>query len=362
MEKTFKFRIYPNKEQERKIQKTFGCVRFVYNYYLNIKFDALEKNNSIIPHKECSADLPVLKTKHTWLKEVDSTALQSALRDLDYACKNFLKKRKKGIDFTPKFRDKFSAKKSFTSRMSIYLGNNYVKLPKLNKVKCKVSRSIEGRIISANVSQTESGRYYVALTCSDVDIRKLIKTNKEIGVDLGLTSLVTTSDGYTIDNPNYFVKANRKIVKLKKSIINKENGKNKEKSKIKYFKYLEKINNKKTDYLHKVSKKIITENDHIGVEDLNINRLMKNRRLGYRIKGSSWSQLLYMMEYKAKFSGKSFVKVSRIFPSSQTCSDCGFINKKIKDLSVRKWVCLECGGNHDRDINAAKNILKESKK
>ena len=360
MNKSFKYRLYPTKEQEVQIQKNFGCVRFVYNYYLAKRIDLYEKSKETFNYYACAKDLTQLKKELTWLKEADSTSLQSSLKHLEEAYQKFFKEHK-GY---PKFKSKKIHKYSYTSKSNgvniFVIDSKQIQLPKLGVVTIRGGTMPVGKILSATISQAPSGKYYVSICCDNVDIEPFDKTGAVVGIDLGIKDFAITSDGLKIPNPKYLKQSLDKLAKLQKELSRKTRGSsNYNKQRIKVATLQEHIANQRKDFLHKVSTQLIKEYDIICLEDLKVSNMLKNHKLARSIADVSWSTFVSYLNYKSVWYDKQISKISTFFPSSQTCSICGEKFPFTKDLGVRDWTCPNCNSKLDRDINAANNILNE---
>ena len=369
--KAYKFRLYPNKEQAILINKTIGCSRFIYNHFLNQWNETYKETGKGLSYGKCSAQLPSLKKQEEteWLKEVDSIALQSSLRNLSDSFDRFFKKQNK----YPRFKSKNNPLQSYTTKETngnISVEGNKLKLPKLGLVLFAKSREVEGRILNATIRRNPTGKYVVSLLV-ETEVEPIEKTDSSVGVDVGLKDFAILSDGTVYKNPKLFRSLDTKLAKEQRKLSRRKiqalkdgrklsESKNYQKQRIKVANIHETIKNKRTDYLHKISTEIVKNHDIIGIEDLLVKNMMLNRKLAKSISEVSWAEFRTLLEYKAKWYGKEIIAVARNFPSSQLCSGCGYQNKAVKNLAVRKWECPECHAHHDRDTNASINLNQEA--
>ncbi len=349
--KSFKYRIYPTAEQKQLLAQTFGCVRYVWNTLLDWRSKEYALNGTKINYNSTSKKLTEIKQTTEWLNDVSSVALQQTLRNQDAAFSNFFAKRGK----YPKFKRK-SNTQSFRLMDTAYRlkdGKLYIAKSK-DPIEVRFSRPLEGEHSSITISKDAADRYFVSF-CSEVEIESLPKVDKIIGVDLGLTDFVITSDGEKIKPLKALIKHQTKLAKLQRRLSKKQKGSNnRNKAKIKVAKVHAKIADSRKDFLHKLSTRLIRENQSIVTEDLNVIGMIKNHKLAKAIADASWSEFVRQLEYKAQWYCRTIVKCSPWYPSSQICSSCGTITDK-KPLHIRTWTC-DCGVTHDRDINAAINI------
>lgn len=355
--RTYKFRLYPTKAQTELLAKHFGCARFVYNYFLSQRQEQYRltgKSDNF--YAECKALTELKKQEETaWLKEVNAQSLQFALRCLETAYTNFFKKRAK----FPKFKSK-RAKNSFTAPQFASITNNRLFIPKLKEgIKCRVHREVKGKIGKVTISKTPSGKYFVSVHTEEEYATPLVKTNKSVGLDLGLTDFLATSEGERFANNHYTKKYERRLATAQRHLSRKKKGsRGFENQRLKVARLHEKISNSRADYLHKCSISLVKRYDIICIEDLNVQGMVKNHHLAKSISDASWGTFLNMLTYKAEWNDKKIVKIDRFYPSSQTCNVCGSVNKDVKDLSIREWECPSCHSHHNRDVNAAINILR----
>jgi putative transposase len=354
--KAFKFRLEPNQQQKVLINKTLGCARFLYNQMLSEKQTKYKSkdDSKLKTEKE-------YKIEFNWLKDVDSIALQQARIDLKTAYDNFFRKLKAGQPTNFKFKSKHNPKNSYRTisiSNSIRVEDNKIKLPKLGFVKFKKSRDISGKIKSITVSKNILGRYYISVLC-ETEIQKLPTLDTQIGIDLGLKEFCITSDTEFVSNPKFLRKSEQKLVKEQRKLSKRVKGSNRRfKQQKKVFKLHQKISNQRLDFLHKLSTKLINENQVICLEDLQVKNMVKNHCLAKSISDVSWSKFVEFLKYKADWYGRTLVQIDKFFPSSKTCSCCGNIKDDLT-LKDREYICSHCGLVINRDYNAALNILRE---
>jgi len=342
------------------IEQTFGCCRFVYNQFLALKINQYKLSKRSIGFFECCKILTALKECKDWLKNVDCTVLQRSLKFLDKAYQNFFRKLKKGEKSGfPRFKLKRDNSQSFNSNStSIKIFDKHIKMPKLGMIKCKVSKQVEGRILNATISKNPSGKYFVSICCTDININCLPKSGKKVGIDLGIKNFAVVSDGTKVNNPRYLKRYEKLLIKHQRVLSRKsKDSNNRQKQRIRVSLIHEKISNCRKDFLQKLSTNFVKMYDEICVETLKIKNMVKNHRLAKCISDVSWGEFVRQLEYKCLWYGKDLIKRDTFYASSQICNNCGFKNPVVKDLKIRNWVCPQCNKKHDRDYNASINIL-----
>ncbi|MGD6804452.1 IS200/IS605 family element transposase accessory protein TnpB [Rossellomorea vietnamensis] len=377
VKKTFKFRIYPNHEQTELINKTFGCSRFIYNYFVgkqknkdaywsivnemvqngqlsqnNWKGEFFNKNQSIKAVRE-------LKKTYSFLKEVDSIALQKSVEIVHDSYTRYYKKQNR----LPRFKSKKNPVQSYTTKFvngNIQVKDKHIKLPKLGLVRFAKSREVEGRIMNATIRRNPSGKFFVSIL-AESEVQHYKKTGTSVGIDVGLKDFATLSDGTTHKNPRFFRRLEKKIMNAQRILSRRQLGSsNWTKQKKKVARLHEKIANARKDLLDKISTEIVKNHDIIGIEDLSVKNMLKNKDLSKGISEVSWAQFRSMLEYKSLWYGKQVIAAAKNFPSSQLCSVCNYKYKAVKDLALREWTCPNCKSSHQRDLNASINLRNEA--
>lgn len=352
--RAYKYRIYPNREQRNFFARTFGCVRLFYN-------TSLDDMNKLYKEKKEYKDITPAsyKEQFPFFKEVDSLALSNAQLNRNKAFKAFFR----GQNKFPKYKAKRNKQSYSTNNQNgtVYLSEDckYISLPKIKNVRIKMHRKFDGIIKTVTVSKECDNTYYISILVEE-NIETKTKINKSVGIDLGIKSYIVDSNSKEINNPKYLSKSlvklaieQRKLSHMKKDSINRN------KQRIKVARLHHRIRNQRNDFLHQLSSKYINENQVIVLEDLDIKQMEQDSTLSRVVADASWSKFVSMLEYKGKWYGRDIIKVPTFYPSSQLCSTCGYQNKEIKNLSIRKWVCPKCGTTHSRDHNASINILNK---
>ena len=355
MLKAVKTRIYPNKEQSEKLASHFGAARWVWNDALAFKQKQYKEHNEALSGYTLKARLPILKKEYSWLKDAPSQSLQQSILNLDRAFRNFFARRAR----FPRFKSRRS-KQSIQYPQGVKVEEYRIQLPKVGWVKAKVHRALYGRLKTVTVSKSATGKYYASLLFdTPEESRKYIDViDKVIGVDLGITTLLTYSDGEKVDNPNHLKQATNNLTRKQRNLSRKKKGSTRRsKARLLVAKAHEKVANRRHDFQHKVTRRLADENQAVIIEDLAVGNRIKNHCLAKAIADAGWGELNRKLAYKLEWTGGRLAKVGRFYPSSKTCSDCGFVVKKLP-LNIRRWKC-ECGVLHDRDVNAAINIRDE---
>jgi putative transposase len=356
MLKAYKYRIYPTNEQKDLLIRSMGCARWFYNYALNLTSQTYKDTGKGLSRNDIINLLPRLKKEHEWLVEPPSQVLQQVALDLSSAFLNFFAGRTKYPNFKKKHR-----KQSIRFPQGVKLDGDYLTLPKVKKVYCKVSRLPKGKLKSVTVSMTQTGQFYASCLYDD-GLEKLEASSegKAVGIDCGLTHFAITSDGSKHGNPKYYRQYEEKLAKKQKQFSRKQKGSsNRNKARLKVAKVYDKIARCREDFLHKLSRNLVDENQVIVVENLTVRNMVKNSKLAKSISDAGWEMFCTMLKYKTEWEGKIYLEVDRFFPSSKTCNIC--LNQVGSlPLDVRFWDCPNClTKNIDRDINAAKNIRDE---
>ena len=355
VQKAFKFRVYPNKTQQAELANQFGAARFVYNHYRAVREGYYLDTGTGLSYRDCADDLSDrLKVAYPWLKEADSQTLQQVLKDLERAYQNFFAGR---ADY-PNFKSKHD-KQSIRYPQRFKLNNKRIYLPKVGWVKGVFHRPIEGQMKNCAVSKTKSGRYFVSIQC-EMEIDDPTPNPEAIAIDLGLTTFATLSNEDKREKPKHLYRSQRRLTIRQRRLSRKRKGsKHRQHARLPVAILHERVANQRSDFQHKLSRELVNQYGSISFESLNVAGMVKNHHLAKSISDAAWSQFVGYCEYKAKWANGQILRVDRFFPSSKLCSDCGHKNKSLT-LNVRQWVCLNCGSIHDRDVNAAKNILNQS--
>lgn len=370
--KAYKYRIFPTKEQIQFINKTFGSCRFIYNKMLEFRINDYKENKDVDGYKFKKRTVTEVKREFDFLAEVNTDALGYESKFLDKAYQNFF--RNPQVNGFPRFKSKYDAP-SFSDKgraLNFSPDSKYITIPKLRKspIKIIMHRPLEGRPVTFTISRTPSQEYYISIQCEvEVIDYVLPTTNKNVGIDLGLTDFAILSDGTKIENPRFLLKSAQKLAKeqrvlskrmemAKKEKRKLEDSKNYQKQKLKVAKLHAKVARQRSNFIHTLTKQLVEEYDIISLETLKSKEMMQDKQLAKSISDVSWFDFLTKLKYKADWNGRTVVQIDQFFPSSQLCSSCGHNDGK-KELSIREWTCPSCGEHHDRDINASLNILNE---
>lgn len=357
MHQAYKYRIYPSTEQQQLIKRMFGCCRFVFNHFLGAWNQSYAETGRGLSYQTCAIQLPSLKVQYDWLKEVDSIALQTAIRHVADSFDRFFKKQNQA----PRLKSRKHPVQSYTTKFTngnIAIESNRLKLPKLGWMRFANSRRLDGRILSATVRKNASGKFFVSLVC-EVDKTPLPQVDAHIGIDLGLKEYAVCSNGEHIANPRFYRQYEKKLALWQRRLSRRTpGGSNWKKAKQQIARIHEHIANRRNDFLHKMTTILIRENQTISIEHLRVANMIQNPKLSKSIADASWGEWVRQLTYKASWYGRTLRATDTFEPTSQRCHVCGTLHPEVKNLRIREWTCTSCGTHHDRDENAAKNIKK----
>lgn len=360
MIKAYKYRLNPTKAQATFFEKSFGCTRFVYNWALNLRIEAYQENKTKLSWVDLCKRMTQLKKEEEtlWLNEVSNQSLQCSIRNMDSAFVKFFRD-KKGF---PKYKSKKSSRKSFqfVEQVKIDFNSHRIKLPKIGWVKFFKNRTFEGKIGTVTVSKNATGKYFVSVLVDDgkdLPTKAPIKVDTAVGIDVGIKDFAVLSNGQVFGNPKYLEKAEKRLKVLQRRLAKKQKGSNRrERARIVVAKQYEKVRNKRNNFIHQVTSRIVRENQTVIIEDLNVEGMLQNHCLAKAISSASWSEFFRQLQYKCEWQGKNLIRIGRFEPSSGMCL-CGHVNKNLK-LKDREWTCPNCGRHNDRDLLAAINIKR----
>lgn len=360
MIKAYKYRLYPTAEQATFFEKSFGCCRYVYNWALQRRIETYQNSGERLSYVSIAKELTSLKKQEEteWLCEVSIQSLQSSIRNMDAAFTSFFRE-KKGF---PKFKSKKRNKSSFQFVQQVYVDfeSKRIQMPKVGKVKFACDRTFVGKIGTCTVSKSPTNKYYISITVDDGETtpeKPMIDFKTSVGIDVGIKDFAVLSNGQVFENPKFLEKAEKRLKVLQRRLAKKQKGsKRRERARLAVAKQHERIRNKRTNFIHQVTSKIVRENQTIVVEDLNVDGMLKNHCLAKSISSVAWSEFFRQLQYKCDWYGKNLIRIGRFEPSSKMCT-CGNVYKDLK-LSRRRWVCPSCGRDNDRDLLAAVNILR----
>ncbi len=357
MLRAIKVRLYPDEQQSIHLAQSFGCARWYWNYSLALTQQTYQETGKGLNRAAIQGLLPQLKKEYEWLTEPYSQCLQVVALNLSNAFINFFEGRAR----FPRFKSK-SHKQSISYPQNVTIKTGYIKFPKLKLVKAKISKPIEGKVKTVTISQVPSGKYYASILVEDgKDNPEISSDGKVIGLDVGVSDLCVTSEGSKYNNPRWFKKHEKNLKRKQQKLARKQLGSNNRyKARKLAARVYEKISDCRLDFLHKLSRRVVDENQVIAVENLNVKGMVRNPKLAKAISDVGWGMLQTMLKYKAEWAGKTYIEVDRFFPSSKTCNNCLYQIDKLP-LDIRQWDCPKCGTkNLDRDVNAAKNIRDEA--